>query len=940
MRRKIDLYIGDKKADLDEQSFVLMNYTFSDLQKPTAVKNSYSQQITLPGTPANDEIFGHYYRPDRTTEGGGGTGTAFSALVRTPFTIMDEKGRVIQSGYVKLSGVDTTSPTKRSYKVTLYGGIGSFFYNLMYDSDGNTRELYDMKYYAWIYTEGGSPYEEDEMDLTTVIGRAAVQEAWENVDNYTPDDSTLAKWRVMNFAPCYNGIPENFAADTVLVRQAGSGSSGIPASITYDDEGTPRTAYPYNGYVLAKMDQSFDEWEVCDLRSYLQRPVLNVQAFLNALSRPENNGGYAVNWHTRPHHEEDLWLTLRSLQTIDYAENYTQEEERATHIWPDGLGRKIEYEIPISAGGKGATTIALSVLPEIIGEPGVGHDVLYNAYFYIESALSTTYVANAMMLQLVAYDANGNVQACSDVQVLTNPCGSEDVQDIADRAWNRRTQSWNTAVFQEEGGASYQAVSGYYTREAGTTHFVWNNAITFSLSGSNITRVVLKGGFISAYRDSGHLSQEYYNIVKNGGNRYLEWAHSRFVTVSGTITTVVSAVKSGITVTQRDLLRSGNSVADYLLSFAKMYGWVFTCDEQRKTVDVWSRNTFFTTGLDAIDLSKRLDRSKKISITPLLVDAQYYSFALEAIGGAAEKYAEDYGAAYGSQLVNTGYEFNPEVKALADGVVFKQGVPFVERSKNFSFPYIGTSATWYYGWEQYSRELTYGGSGALAHSVSRFPVYPTGWSSYSAIIPFADPWGKFQFCDSERKPIDGEDVLMYLKPRALWVNGELSYGLSDDCDEMYYFLGDKPCWIVGAGGTAPITTLNDYDVPEFSPFAMTYNPGDNTVVVGDMLSFGLPKELYDPFIEFYSPDASLYSKYWAAFLADRLDKDTKVMKARVDLSGLEVSPQLLRRFFWYDGRLWALNKITNHSLTTWDPTDCEFVEVTALGNYTNGQILV
>ena len=47
MRRKISLYIADQKVDLDNNSFILFNYTMEDLSNPTIVKNSFSKQITL-----------------------------------------------------------------------------------------------------------------------------------------------------------------------------------------------------------------------------------------------------------------------------------------------------------------------------------------------------------------------------------------------------------------------------------------------------------------------------------------------------------------------------------------------------------------------------------------------------------------------------------------------------------------------------------------------------------------------------------------------------------------------------------------------------------------------------------------------------------------------------------------------------------------------------
>ena len=76
MRRKINLYIADRLVDLDEQSLILFNYTMEDLQNPTIVLNSYSQQITINGTQNNNKLFGDIFRCDRSvTYNGGTTGT-------------------------------------------------------------------------------------------------------------------------------------------------------------------------------------------------------------------------------------------------------------------------------------------------------------------------------------------------------------------------------------------------------------------------------------------------------------------------------------------------------------------------------------------------------------------------------------------------------------------------------------------------------------------------------------------------------------------------------------------------------------------------------------------------------------------------------------------------------------------------------------------------
>ena len=106
MRRKISLYIADRQVDLDDQSFILFNYTMEDLSNPTIVKNSFSQQITLKGTANNNAIFGDAFRLDRRVGNDGGqAGADFNPSVKTPFVIYNEMGEILESGYAKLDTI-------------------------------------------------------------------------------------------------------------------------------------------------------------------------------------------------------------------------------------------------------------------------------------------------------------------------------------------------------------------------------------------------------------------------------------------------------------------------------------------------------------------------------------------------------------------------------------------------------------------------------------------------------------------------------------------------------------------------------------------------------------------------------------------------------------------------------------------------------------------
>ena len=303
MRRKISLYIGDQLADLDDQSFILFNYQMDDLSNPTIVKNSYSQQITLKGTPANNRIFGDYFRTDRIVANTGGqAGVDFNASQKVPFTIYNEMSEILESGYVKLDSISRQRQDIQ-YKVTLYGGLGSFFYALSYDENGNKRTLADLDYLGT-----DSP----DTELNFIINAETVQEAWRRLQE---DTTASSMWDVINFAPAYNGIPEgNFSPDKGLM---------IPSQMGLKDE-IPVDGVTYglkSGYALVNLAEAHDEWAVKDLRSYLQRPIFSMKAFWDAICNPTNNGGYEVDAsiiqdYTKFGKYSALWMTLPMISSI------------------------------------------------------------------------------------------------------------------------------------------------------------------------------------------------------------------------------------------------------------------------------------------------------------------------------------------------------------------------------------------------------------------------------------------------------------------------------------------------------------------------------------------------------------------------------------------------------------------------------------------------
>ena len=155
----------------------------------------------------------------------------------------------------------------------------------------------------------------------------------------------------------------------------------------------------------------------------------------------------------------------------------------------------------------------------------------------------------------------------------------------------------------------------------------------------------------------------------------------------------------------------------------------------------------------------------------------------------------------------------------------------------------------------------------------------------------------------------------------------LTFKITDDLPVMSVLNGGKPCWILDEG--------EGVDVPIFSRYR--YQWGFDTLNMVGSLDFGVPRQLDIPGVV-YNPNNTIYARVWRAYLTDRYDVDTKVMRCKVHFDKMQVNQSLLRKFYYYGNALWVLNKITNYSLTTYDPVECEFIQVQDKSNYLTGQI--
>lgn len=933
MRRKIRLYIGDEEADLSTDSLVQMNYKADDLNNPAVVKNSYSQQVTLPSTRNNDAIFGMMFRADRrTTAGSGGTGTDFSPLVRTPFSIYSEAGELLESGYMKLDTV-TDKNGRVSYGVTLYGGLGSFFYTLSYDDEGNELTLADLPLL--------SDDPEDKIEFT--INKETVAEAWAALRA-----GTAGPWQVVNFAPAYNGLPEgDFSADVGVGNPANVG--GI---VSYQEGGN--VYRPINNNALYDLGEEFTEWQTKDLRSYLQRPVFSVKGMIAAIGRYAASKGFTLNldgafFNSANEAYEKAWVTLPLLTTYER----DGEEEEITlsgNAFTDdvNVGRSgipvIRNLSPYLTTPDARVTVTCTIHPAI----AMTTETFKQNKFWINRGLpsnATGVEGTAIFVQLLLYDTYGRVTSGSPLQVfMTQPVsGTFTAQDLADISGILYEKRFGVAP-----DIHYEELPYYGKTYFGLTEMYWwrmVSGVSLEAIGTRVLRAE-----VNAYAAVLNKTSEGFTVyplyefqayaLSFDGSVHIRQninAWGAFVTDAVATYDDTPGYRSDSKITQSILLSDTMTPAEFLLSYSKTFGLSYTYDKGSKTVSLLTRNSLYTE--DVVDIEDRIDRSKDIKTTPLVSESKWLSFASgEAEGDFVEFYRKKYGREYGDQKVNTGYDFNADTNDVLESVEFTGGAEVLEKSiyyNNITSGPNGPSglngrtricSTFLNGAASYKLYLNGFDKDDSVDLVGITPDATATITPFNVSLPAYDIIPKLQCHTDDGSATDGKGILLFL--RGSIADDEAAatayarFIISDDSSAMENLNGG-PCWELSNGIAAS-------NMPIFGRHWMNGNE------IVQTMDFGIPAEIDIPNLSVNS-EAPIYTRYWQKYIEDMYNVDTRICSAYVDFRGIQVGAELLRKFFFFDGAIWRLNGISNYSLTTVGTVQCEFVKVMDRAAYTEGQ---
>jgi len=955
MNKDVKLYLGGEAVEWSTVPDILLTYQRTDYLNPTVTKNMFSKTVTIDGTPTNNNIFNHIWKLDRIMDDGF---TLFNPSQRVPFELFNN-AELVEQGYAKLDKVEKEG-YKVSYKITLYGGLGSFFYSLAYDINTDVEKtMADLNYM-------GTSTPDDEFNFE--INKNQVYDAWRALQNLS-NTGTWRKWDYINFIPCYNGLPDDFDSNRVLINTHGLGSTKVryttnnnvvnanfPNHIS-DDENTYSAK---NGYLTGEMMRECDEWEMRDLRSYLQRPCLSVKGLFNAICDPQNNGGYNVvldrNFFSsgNPYYSK-AWITLPMLAPETDAvdeyktwEWYKENEHQYTGDGPKELTWKLGSVTPIN-GTPDVFTMEVEIHANITGTTA---QKLYtstlnnNSYDPEQDPDDPTqpeqlFYYGCTAIQLYGFGSgnpwfNRPAKCGSPLVVLTSKLQGQYIGTQSINTW------WGDRPYPE-GGIQYNF--GYWKKVSGSD-YVWHNetdntdVVKFTMETNLMSEIpnialafgnimIMNGMHVAGKAGCAFDAQyyEYYLPMNNGTFNY--WKQITLTNLDSDIIYKVNGkMRSYQPVTKKDLLGGlEGTPCDWLLSYCKLFGLFIEKDKLSDTIYIKLRNNWYKK--EVVDLEDLIDRSQEINVEPLTFESKWYNFKYEeAEGKFLDRYKKDYSQDFGKQLIDTKYNFDAEEIDLLEDTKFRNGLTALEKSNYFNTKtdlngnqipqclFNWCTVTYYNDMETLETNM------CLPQQNNMVELNPNTPKEFYDAMP------KLQMKDADKSPTDGDGVLVFFNGRK--DTGNADYWISDDVDEMFID-SDKPCWLQtrhewNTGWTERIA-IQTTILPQFT----RYVTKNNTITAA--WDFGYTKELYIPYYRYdVNRTPTMYENFWKSYIQDLYSVNTRNIDCYVALNYNDVY-EFMKKFYWFDNCYWVCTKVQDFDVALDKSTLCSFTKVNNMDAY-------
>lgn len=955
MLKDIRLYLGGEAIEWSKVPDILLTYQRTDYLNPTVTKNMFSKTITIEGTQKNNGIFNHIWKLDRIMDE---NFTLFNPSQRVEFELFNN-AEIVEKGYAKLDSIKKDG-YKIAYNITLYGGLGSFFYNLAYDIDTDKeRTLADLN-----YTNTSNP--DNEFDFE--INKNTIYDAWDRIGK--PNNTgSWKKWDYINFVPCYNGLPDDFDSDRVLinvhdlngmkVRYTNNNTvvnDNFPMYITNDGTSYSTT----NGYLNGKMMRQCDEWEMRDLRSYLQRPCISVKGMIEAICNPINNGGYNVVLDKdffssgNPYYSK-AWITLPMMDTdVDSTDEYVD--------WDWYKAEQYNYSYSIYTGNRTHLKWRLGSVTPIVGTPdvfsmdveihttitGTSAERLYMSSKYMtnwydpdldETVYGYVYHLGCMTMQLYGFGdgnlSNASGKCGSNVICLTNKVdegyiGRSTIKTYYGLPYEEADIQYNFGYWKKVSGSDY--VWHNETDDTDTIHLQMDSNLMSEIPNIGIgfgNLRIMDGPLVPAKCGFCFDSDYYPTVTEMNAHQFKYWDKVSLENMGSKIIYKVNGkMRSYQQINKKNLLGGlEGTPCDWLLSYCKLFGLFIEKDKVKNTIYIKLRNNWYKN--ETVDLEQLIDRSKEINVNPLTFESKWYNFKYgEAEGKFLNRYKDTYSQEFGKQLIDTKYNFDADEIDLLEDTKFRNGLTALEKSNYFNTKYDDNGKQIPQCLFNWCTVTYYNDADTMDTNMCLPQQHTTETLNSNTPNEFYDFLPKLQLRDDEKSPTDGDGILVFFN--GVKNTGNADYWISDDVDEMFID-SETPCWLQtrnewNAKWTERIAIKRN-SLPEFSRYKVYKN------MITAALDFGYTKELYVPYYGYdINRTPTMYENFWKSYIQDLYSVNTRNVDCYVALNSNDVY-DFMKKFYWWDNCLWVCTKVQDFDIALDRSTLCSFTKVNSKDAY-------
>lgn len=950
----VELYIEGRKVDLKTDVKVALNFTNTEVEYPTVIKNSFSTTVKVEGTKTNNEIFGDIWKLDRVICGNSTIpiGTNFDATKRVNFQLIDN-GDVIEDGYLQLTNINYTKGMIE-YSLVLYGGLGDFFYTLSYGDTDNEKTLEDL-HFGWRDT-----LEEENTKVLGNWNRDFIISCWSKLeDNYLTMGDLESD---ITPIPTYNGLYEDFDNNKCMVDM----TSGYIPYLQSEYRNDNKTYKLYDErYGLVEMPREIVEWEARDLRSNQQRFGIRMSTFFNAVFNPENNGGFNVvlddEIKDSPYYKKSYIMFGKPNFEIEDIENDYEDP-----VILNPFSMNFQYNDFDQSTTFSPTQIELTNL----GIPNVRLNMTLDSDFggigyksqnsrnnwetrkevYDNGFLETVcqYFWTGLLFRVEAYTTSGSYIGSTPSVLYSN----NGVDGLSDRCYNRKWGSTDAGNFQTEclNQLLHSLNNDNEFKSKPITEIIYQNyekgmldsiPIEFNQNLPFIGQpAVLKMSAYWVYSQidqlitgGGYNNEAYHGgLIKYGDNQYVnygdQWFDATYIyeakNWSGRARSITFNVLSGqvsksgqvrslvFPITKKKLFGGTKSPYKYLVDFTKMFGLKYRYDRYTRTIYIEKRRNYYTGEVKSLDV----DLTKGVSITPTTAQSKWYSLELETPESYASLlYNRTNAVTYGNKLFGVDYEFNNDNTNLVEGNIYKNILPYRLSSYYFK-PNAGMP------------------SFLLSPSI-KYSLYNEDEGLYTVDISnqwnqIKDDYGTSYQDTSTRMCLFNADnkYMSDIDNSLVFFNGfekNKNFIISDNIKEMFD-MNEKPCYLFTRN---PQIAIQNPNIPVFTKYSENYI--ENVGSFDASFDFTVPNQIFGYEGVKYNENSTIYNAFWKDYLDDLYDKNTKLVTLNAFLQNNPIEE--MRDFYYFDGCYWVISKIFDYVIGGYEPTKVELVKVNDVKNY-------